>query len=162
LKYKLKREFHLPKKFKIGHAESRREKVREKLQIAGDDSIKISTTGPFITLIIPKNIYRTLTPKGELEPTFEKKLFKDVQILVGLPSAGRYNTDRLRLEKLIKLKNGSVSVMYRKLEMSPDKDLVVPTNAKDKDGVDMKEDANELVNDDWIAELKKIAKNYSN
>ena len=38
----------------------------------------------------------------------------------------------------------------------------VATGKKDKDGVDMKEDANELVNDDWIAELKKIAKNYSN
>jgi hypothetical protein len=144
-----------------GNAETRREKVREKLQIAGDDAVKVSTKGPFITLIIPKSIYRTLTPKGELEPTFEKKLFKDVQIIIGLNPAGKYNADRLRLEKLTKLKNGSVSVMYRKLEMSPDKDLIVPTTAKDKDGVDIAENPEELNNDDWIAQLREEAKKAS-
>lgn len=141
-----------------GDANSRREKVIEKLTVLNDKSIKVQTDGPFVKVTIPQAKAK-LAPNGDLEKKFDKDLYVDIKHIVGLPvstESARYTTDRLKKEKTVKNRNGSITITYRVLQMKPSQDLIDPINQKSKTGEDIPETVI-TTNEDWINELRKQA-----
>ena len=130
-----------------GSSASRREKVREKLNILNDNDIKMKIDGSFVLIKFPIDKIELNESKNKIVPRFEEDLLEDLARFSGVPV--RNAKSNILREKMTVKDNDYVIVTYRVINTDA-RNLTSPNKIAKKE--------TDFSNEDWINELRKQVK----